>query len=297
MLSSDQLASFIAFAEHLNFTHAARALHLSQPALHVQITRLGEAVGSPLYRRIGRRLELTSAGDEVLAFARQTREREAAMLGVLRTGDAHSRVTLAAGEGSFLYLLGPAIRAFTRASPAPLSLLVRDRVGTVAAVRTGEAHLGVAVIDAAIDGLDGQLLARVPQVLVVPARHRLATRRRVELADLDGAKLIVPPEGQPHRAAVARALRSAGVEWSIAVEANGWELMLHFAAMGVGLAIVNGCCRIPRGLVARPLAALPELHYHVLQRPGAVRGAAATLRQALLDHRTETRPPRGPLTR
>lgn len=286
MLSSEQLASFICFAEHLNFTHAAQALHLSQPALHVQIARLGEATGAPLYRRVGRRLELTAAGEEVLAFARDTRERTAQLIDTLQAGDGQRRVTLAAGEGAYLYLLGPAIRSFARNRRAPLTLLVRDKVGTMAAVRTGEAQLGVAVVDAPPDGLVSEPLACVEQVLVIPARHALARKRRIGLEHLAGERLIVAPEGHIHRTVIAQALRSAGVQWSVAVEASGWELMLHFASLGVGLAIVNGCCRIPRGLISRPLAALPRIHYHLLSRPGAARtGAAAALRLALLDKR------------
>ncbi len=53
------------------------------------------------------------------------------------------------------------------------------------------------------------------------------------------------------------------------VEAGGWELMLHFASLGMGLAIVNGCCRLPPGLIARPLEELPRVRYQVLQRAGS----------------------------
>src|SRR5262245_15941049 len=102
MLPSAWLEAFIAFAEHLNFTHAARALHLSQPALHVQIGKLTEAIGVPLYRRSGRRLELTAAGVALAGFARETRERSSRVVEELRTGHSHQPVTLAAGTGAFV---------------------------------------------------------------------------------------------------------------------------------------------------------------------------------------------------
>ena len=54
------LEAFVAFAERMSFTHAARDLHISQPALHVQIARLTEALGVRLYRREGRALVLTA---------------------------------------------------------------------------------------------------------------------------------------------------------------------------------------------------------------------------------------------
>jgi DNA-binding transcriptional LysR family regulator len=103
-----RLASFLAFGEELNFTRAAARLHLSQPALHVQIRKLAEDVGDPLYRRVGRALELTPAGRELLGFGRELRDRTDSFLASLR-GASPQRVVLAAGEGALLYSLGPAI--------------------------------------------------------------------------------------------------------------------------------------------------------------------------------------------
>lgn len=283
-MKTEWLQSFEAFAEHLNFTHAARSLHLSQPALHAQITRLTEELGVPLYRRVGRRLELTPGGERTLAFARLWQERRDIFLDELHAGRDLQPVVLAAGEGAFLYLLGPAIRRFRSGSAAPLTLLTRDREGVLSALRTGRAHLGVAPADVAPRDLHVALIADVPMVVAMPATHPLARRHTLDLAALEAAPLIVPPEGRPLRATVASAMAQAGVAWEIAVEATGWPLMLHFVALGLGLAIVNGSCRMPDGLVARPLLDLPRIRYHLLKRAGAPpRLAATALEAALLD--------------
>ncbi|MFZ5890453.1 MAG: LysR family transcriptional regulator [Myxococcota bacterium] len=63
--------AFTEFAEHLNFTRAAKQLHISQPALHVQIRKLSEEVGRPLYRRTGRSLSLTPEGKRLAVFGRE----------------------------------------------------------------------------------------------------------------------------------------------------------------------------------------------------------------------------------
>lgn len=47
--------------------------------------------------------------------------------------------------------------------------------------------------------------------------------------------------------------------------------MLRFVLLGLGLAVVNEFCRLPRGLVGRPLGGLPQLHYFLLHRPGVDR--------------------------
>lgn len=267
------LEAFVAFAERLSFTQAARDLHISQPALHVQIARLADSLGTALYRREGRGLVLTAQGRETLRFAREMRERAAELRDVVRTGSSGTQpVVLAAGEGAYLYLLGEAVSTFTARGSAPLRLLTRDGPGTVAALESGEAHLGVVSLPAAPAGSDAERLVHVPLVLAMPARHALARRRRIELAELGGARLIVPPAGRPLRAIIDGALLSAGVSWELAVEVGGWPLMLHFVRRGVGLAIVNACCDLPRGVVARPVPALPPAHYWLLRRR---RGGAA----------------------
>jgi DNA-binding transcriptional LysR family regulator len=288
-LRSDWLAAFVAFAERRSFTHAARALHLSQPALHVQIAKLSEEVGVRLYVRQGRGLELTREGVQLLAFAREAEERSRELVAVLRgeATEAETRVGLAAGEGAYRYLLGDALRLFTRRSSARLDVLTRDRDGTVEAVRSGEAHLGVGSFATVPDELVATTLLEVGQSLVVPSSHLLARKRSVRLADLADASLVVPPLGRPHRTALAQALDGARVSWRVAAEATGWDLMLHFASLGIGLAVVNDFCRLPRGLVARPLRGLPSVRYSLLFRRTAHLGPSAqVLRQCILERAT-----------
>lgn len=264
----DLLPAFVAFADTLNFTRAAEALHLSQPAVHMQVRRLEEAVGVPLYRRVGRRIELTAAGAELARFGRETAERQTAVLELLRGQAASQPAVLAAGEGAFLYLLGPAIRSYLRSGPTPLRLLTLAGDGPIDAVRSGVAHLGVAV-GAVPEGLLHEELTSVELVLVMPRDHALAARRRVALRDLRGVRLVAPPADRPHRRTLDDALGRAGVQWDVAVEASGWELMIHFVELGLGLAVVNACCRIPSTLTARPIPELPPVQYRLVRRAGS----------------------------
>jgi hypothetical protein len=70
--------------------------------------------------------------------------------------------------------------------------------------------------------------------------------------------------------------------------------MLHFVALGVGIAVVNACCRLPRGLVARPLPELPRRTYSVIRRRDAASSpASAELAAVVLAHADAwQRPPR-----
>ncbi|MEV4251939.1 LysR family transcriptional regulator [Spirillospora sp. NPDC049652] len=264
-LSTDALASFAVFAVHLNFTRAAEELHISQPALHTKIRKLADDLGRPLYRRQGRALVLTPDGERLARFARELDDRMSAFLSDL-DGASRTRVpVLAAGEGAYLYLLGPAIRRLH--ADTGVRLVNGDRNRVLTAVRTGGADVGVAVLDALPTDLTTTPLATFPQVLSMPATHPLAGRPTLTLADLAGTSLVVPPPHGPHRAFLERALRAADVPWTIAVEASGWPLMLHLVALGSGLAVVNGCVPAPPGLVHREITDLPAVPYYTVHHP------------------------------
>ncbi|MFO0588061.1 MAG: LysR family transcriptional regulator [Polyangiaceae bacterium] len=282
-IDAEHLDAFVTFAEHMNFTRAARARRMSQPALHTQVQKLAAALGVELYVKRGNKLTLTPDGQRVLGFGRDARERTRAFVAELSHREVRGPIVLCAGEGAYLYLLGEGVRRFAKdAGSAGLRLLVRDQDGTVEAVRTGESHLGVASLDAPPPDLRVEPIAEVGQVVLVPEAHPLAAQRTVRLRDLAGERLVVPPAGRPHRWMVAQALRAAGVRWDVGVEASGWELLARFAEIGLGLAIVNAFCRAPQGMVARPMPELPSRVYYLLQRSEAAReGPIAALAAAI----------------
>src|SRR6266540_7263669 len=107
-LVDDDLEAFAVFAEHRNFTHAARELHVSQPALHVRIRKLERALGQSLYVRQGRLLLLTPDGESLAAFANETRRRAADFLSSVGTSQRRP-IVLAAGSGAYRYLLGDVV--------------------------------------------------------------------------------------------------------------------------------------------------------------------------------------------
>lgn len=285
-LPADALASFVVFAELLNFTHAARRLHLSQPAVFQHVRRLADELGAPLYRRHGQRLELTPQGQQVAAFARSLHAQTAALRSELQGVTLRAPSVLCAGEGAFLYVLGEPVSRLLAAG-TPLELLTRDTSGTLDALRVGLAHVGVAVLDHPPPDCEASLLLETPQTLVLPRAHPLARRKQLRVRDLAGLHLVVPPQGRPLRALIDAATRAAAVDWQVAVEASGWPLLLHFVKLGVGAAVVNGCCRPPAGLVALPLLDLPPTRYQLLRR----RGDHDAPRRALWDALLSSSPP------
>lgn len=286
-LDPDCLDALVAFAEQgLNLTRAARWLHRSQPTVHAQLARLADAVGAPLYQRHGRALILTREGTAVLAYARESRARLAALDAALRGSALEQPVTLATGEGALLYLLGPAIVAFRRETSASPALLLGDRDETLERVRDGRASLGVTVCDGAdVRGLSVQSLLAVGTAVVLPRRHPLAARAKLRWEHLKGVPLVIPPRPSALRAAAERAL---GESMTIAIEARGWPAAMHCARIGLGIAVVNAFCEPPTGCVRRALSDGPTQRYALVWRDGApTRAAEEALRRAIetLRHR------------
>ncbi len=263
-LVAEDLEAFAAFAQYRNFTRAAAELHVSQPALHARIRKLEGRLGAPLYVKQGRQLQLTEIGERLAAFANDTKDRAADFLSSIDAAPPRP-IVLMAGSGAYLYLLGEPIRRFLRKGNQ-LRLLTGDASRTLDAVRDGTADVGVTALGLPPDDLDCELLGQFPQTLITRADHRLAERRTVRLKDLQDEALVVPPKDRPHRQQLERGLLDQGVRWSVAVEAEGWELLVHFVRLGVGPAVVNGSVRTTSALRKIPVRDLPPVRYYVIAR-------------------------------
>ncbi|GIJ80586.1 DNA-binding transcriptional regulator, LysR family [Micromonospora phaseoli] len=265
LLEPDALRSFAVFAEHRNFTTAAAVLHISQPSLHVKIRKLSAALGAELYERDGRRLTLTAAGERLAAFALDSRRRADEFLRELHQ-DTAPTVTIAAGRGALRWVIAEPIRQIGRQGRR-VHVITTNRDGALSALTAGQADLAVIAHDPPGRQVEAVQIAAYRQVLVIDDGHPLATRRQIRLRDIDGLDLVVPPVGRAHRRALDRALLDADVTWQVAAEVDGWDLLVHLVALGVGATIVNGCVEVPDGLRAVPIHGLPKIRYWAAWRP------------------------------
>lgn len=281
-MNYEWLFSFVVFSEHLNFTHAAEQLHISQPALHVQIKKLAEAIGRPLYRREGRSLSLTPEGMRLAAYGREARDQGKAILEELNGKEPTGPVTLASGQGAFIHLLGPAIRRFPK-DRWPLRLMTMSTPQVLDAIRNAHAHLGVVAAGTPPAELDALPLRAVGQVVIVPRSHPLSRKRRLSPRDLAGESVVAAPMGSPHRTMLDQALSAEGVNANITVEATGWGTMLQFAYLGLGLTVVNDFCQAPRGMIAVPLKGVPLVTYYLVKRGGLRRHQVEALYRLIVE--------------
>jgi DNA-binding transcriptional LysR family regulator len=182
------LQSFVAVAEELNFTRAAERLHLAQQALSRQIGVLEDRLGTKLFIRTTRKVELTPAGEELLVHAR----------GLLSGAESAVEAARAAagGEGGSLtvgFFAAPThdankhiIEAFAAASP---SVDVRVRFGDfkdpTAGLKDGQADVAFVSPPFSADGLMLEPIYFEPRVGVVSRRNPLA-----ELDEIPVEKLL-----------------------------------------------------------------------------------------------------------
>lgn len=287
VLDGELLRAFVAFAEEEHVTRAARRVGLSQPALSERLTRLSELAGVQLVAREGRKLSLTHEGRVMEAFARDALRSADALERALRGDEEVGRVTLTAGEGTYLHLLKAPLRAMALRDEVELALRVEGTSAAMESVAAGRADLGVVAADAIPRALESTPLVATKLVLLMPETHLLATKRTLKLEALASETLILPPEGRTHRAFVLRAMGQRGMTPHAIRDADGWPLMVAFASMGLGLAIVNETvirARLPDGLVARPLPELGTLTYHLVRRRGRVMPKAAQELSSLIVH-------------
>src|SRR5918996_3101503 len=220
-----QLRYLDAVARRRSFTQAALDIRIAQSALSQQVGRLERELGVELLRRTTRRVEVTEAGELVLARARRAL---AEADGVRADVDALRglvRGTLRIGGVPPVGPVRPAalIADFTRAHPG-VAITVRDDVAftLLGELRTGALDLVLALVDPdPLDGVEGVRLLDEELVLVAAPGHRLARAKRVRVDRLAGERLVTPGAGSALREALL-ALVPAG---RVVAEANELEIV------------------------------------------------------------------------
>lgn len=221
----------VAVAEERSFTRAAERCFVVQSALSHQIKALEHELGVTLFARSSRRVELTPSGRAFLPQARASLE--AAERAVADSTAATGRIsgTLALGVIPTVTAIDIAatLGAFHRDHPE-VRIALRGGGSDTFVSAIGDGRLDVAVLGlpdtGPPQGVASRVLGRQRHVAVVSARHRLAGRRRVRLADLADEPFVDFSQGTPGRIQSDLAFRSAGLRREVAFEAMSTDLIL-----------------------------------------------------------------------
>jgi DNA-binding transcriptional LysR family regulator len=278
-----QLRYLDAVARHRSFTRAALELHIAQSALSQQVGRLERELGVELLRRTTRRVEVTEAGEIVLARARRVL---AEMDGVGADLDALQglvRGTLRLGGVPPVGPVHPAalIADFARAHPG-VALTVREDVAfaLLGQLREGSLDLVMALVSPdPLDGLEGVWLRDEELVVIAPLDHPLARVKRVRVERLAGEALVTSGEGS----ALRDALLALVPEGRVVAEVSELETVQELTARGLGVTLVPRSVAAAHGgrLEIRPLSPRHTLPFSLLWRAGERPTPAA---QAFREH-------------
>ncbi len=291
------LRYFLAVAEELNVTRAARRLNISQPPLTQQIKALEGELGVALLDRTGYRIRLTDAGRLFALEAGRILEevRRAAQMARAAASGTSGRVRVGFTESaSFNPLVTTALRAFRAAYPGvEVSLEEHPSTELAAALRDGRIDVGFVRPPLREGrGLVFDLLEREPLVVVLPIGHRLARRRRIALRELSRETFILYPRAvRPGLAdEVVSACEAAGFTPRVGQYAPQLSSTVNLVAASLGISIVPASMRaLQPQLVAylplegEPLHALLGIACRDEERSSAVRNFVAAARQLTAD--------------
>jgi len=238
------IRSFLSIAETLHFGRTAELIHISQPALSLQIRALEEEVGVRLFERNRRKTTLTAAGaafreDAAAALSQleqATRRAKAAAngkLGLLRIGF----VSTAGSE-----IVPNIVREFRQLNPAvEFSLRNILTAEQVHMLETGSLDIGfLRVPIGEHSALDIVVVHREPFVLVVPSSHKLAKRKRVWLREVAGQDFVMYERtyAPGFHDLMVGILRDAGIVPNVTQTAVEIPTLISLVASGMGITIM-----------------------------------------------------------
>jgi DNA-binding transcriptional LysR family regulator len=284
------LSIFEAVARTGSLSRAAAEMHLTQPAVSMQMKQLEEQIGLPLFEQVGKRKLLTEAGQELQRHSRDIAARIVDMSAAMDQFRGLERGLLRLAVVSTAnYFLPPLIAQFNRCHPGVrVSLQVANRALVLAALTDSSTDL--AITGRPPEGLDvvAQRFMDNPLVVIAAPSHPLAGLATVPLQRMVEEPLVVREPGSGTRAAMERHLSAHRLSYRAGCEFGTNEALKQAVRAGLGLAVVSAQTieleLQTRCLVVLPVEGFPIVRqWYVLHRgPKRLTEAARTFREMLL---------------
>jgi DNA-binding transcriptional LysR family regulator len=228
-------------AKHLSFARAAEELHLTQPAVSMQIKELEAAVELPLFERAGRSVRLTMPGEYFLVYARRV------LATMKEAGDAMAKLRRVQGGrvtigmvSTAKYFLPRMLARFRAQHPAvEMRLESGNREQLSQLLHDNEVDL--AVMGRPPRELDtrAEPFAAHPLAIIGPPEHPLARRREIPPKALNAEEFIVREPGSGTRAAMAQFFRDQRIAPAQTMEMSSNETIKQAVIASMGLAFLS----------------------------------------------------------
>lgn len=270
-----QLKVFEAVARHLNYTQAAQELHLTQPAVSMQIKQLEESVGLPLFEQMGKQTYLTEAGREMYHYCRtisqQLSEAEEVFEQLKGVKRGHLDISVASTANYFATrLLASFISHYPEVS---FSLDVTNRATLLRQLEQNDKDMVIMGKPPEERGLETEAFMENPLVVIASPDHPLARQSRIPLKRLEEEAFVVRESGSGTFIAMERFFTQHGIKLKTGMEMTSNEAIKQAVEAGLGLGIVSIHTlelELETGrLVVLEMADFPILrHWYVVQRRG-----------------------------
>ncbi len=237
-----QLRIFVTVARQRGFTRAAEELHLTQPAVSVQVRELERHLGATLFDRAGRAIRLTEAGAELLSYA----ERIGALADEARLameefeGLKRGNVALASVSTAGAYVLPPLLGAFRERNPG-----IRIRL-EVANRATCQERLLRSEVDIVVMGRPPEQIPHEAApfladelVIIAAPSHALARAKAIPGDRLAKEPFVFRERGSGTRMNAEEFLRQRGISASVGLELGDNSAVKEAVAAGLGVALLS----------------------------------------------------------
>ncbi|GAB1257669.1 LysR family transcriptional regulator [Aurantivibrio plasticivorans] len=236
-----QLEIVLAVFEAGSISGAADRLFLTQPTVSMQLKKLSDAIGMPLYDVIGKQIIFTEAGRELVATAQEVLaefERLDMNLASLR-GMASGTLKLAVVTTSKYFiphLLGPFCRRFPKVD---IRLKVGNRQQIIDRLRRGEDDFYVFSHPPSDIDVESIEFLSNPLIALAQKNHPLSKRRQLRLRDIESEPFLMRESGSGTRLAIEDFLRQENIELNVRMTMESNEAIKHSVMAGLGISILS----------------------------------------------------------
>lgn len=278
-MDTELLRAFVAVAEGKSFSHAGRTLHRTQSAVSLQIQRLEERLGQPLFERTSRRVTLTVAGSRLLPQARRILRLEERIARELSGDDTQERIRLGITEEQAMAYLPTVLPALAQAHPhVQIELVCQLSTALIA-------HFDEGLLDVVLNiwhspSSHGEVIGREPLIWAGNEQYRPTTDQPLSLA--------LNPEGCIFRAYALRALERAERAYQIRYTSQSPTGINQPVQSGLAVtlktsrSLPSGCVDVGALLDLPPLGVVDiELHRGPVQLSEALDRLCELLRAAV----------------
>jgi LysR family transcriptional regulator, low CO2-responsive transcriptional regulator len=242
-LDLKKLRAFQLVAQQGSLRRAAMQLHITIPAVSLQIRRLEQDLGVSLFKRLPNRLMLTNAGEILLRETITLYEHVERAVAMLRPNEAPRGHLSIATSSDWVRYFSQRISSYIKRFPGvDVSLHVFRGPETIAMIGRGDLDIGIGYFPKRAPGIGAHKVAESTVTLACPPGHRLLREQPLLLSDVARHRLLLLPSGSATRHLIDRVLSKAGVHVKAVTEAGNCHTALEFAERGLGVALVHSLC-------------------------------------------------------